>query len=77
MVDMWRTTYFHQLDGVDAVWTWVTGSVLRPVLEHLDAEDRDRFSTYCRDRYRKAYPVGADGTTTLPFSRLFVIAQAA
>lgn len=76
-VDMWRTTYFHQLGGVDAVWTWVTGSVLRPVLEHLDTEDRDRFSRSCRDRYRKAYPAGADGTTTLPFSRLFVIAQAA
>jgi trans-aconitate 2-methyltransferase len=75
-VDMWRTTYFHQLGGVDAVWTWVTGSVLRPVLEHLDADDRDRFSHDCRDRYRKAYPAGADGATTLPFSRFFMIARA-
>lgn len=75
-VDMWRTTYFQRLDGDDPVWAWITGSVLRPVLATLDATDRDRFARECKARYRKAYPADSRGTTTVPFSRLFVIAQA-
>lgn len=75
-VDMWRTTYYQHLSGDDPVWTWVTGSLLRPVLANLDAADRERLAQHCRDLYREAYPAGAGGTTTLPFSRLFVIAQA-
>lgn len=75
-VDMWRTTYSQQLVGDDPVWTWVTGSVLRPVLASLDTTDRDRFAQRCIALYRAAYPAEPDGATTLPFSRLFVIAQA-
>lgn len=74
--DVWRTTYYQQLTGDDAVWKWVTGSVLRPVLAALDGEDRERFETLCRSRYLKAYPPDTDGITTLPFSRLFIVAVA-
>ncbi|MGB5532472.1 MAG: methyltransferase domain-containing protein [Acidimicrobiia bacterium] len=75
-VDMWRTTYFHHLSGDNPVWAWVTGSVLRPVLAKLDPASRDRFAQQCKTLYRAAYPADSEGTTTLPFSRLFVIAQA-
>jgi trans-aconitate 2-methyltransferase len=74
-VDMWRTTYFQKLSGDDPVWTWVTGSFLRPVLANLEPADRDRFSRRCRSLYREAYPAEPDGTTTLPFSRFFMIAK--
>ena len=73
-VDLWRTTYYQRLTGDDPVWGWVTGSVLRPVLVALDQPDRDRFAESCRARYQEAYPVDSDGTTTLPFSRLFMVA---
>ena len=75
-VDMWRTTYFQKLTGDDPVWTWVTGSVLRPVLANLGPADRERFERRCRTRYREAYPVEPDGSTVLPFSRFFIVAQA-
>lgn len=39
-VDLWRTTYHHQLTGEDPVWTWGTGSLLRPVLATLEGSDR-------------------------------------
>ncbi|MEN8234637.1 MAG: methyltransferase domain-containing protein [Actinomycetota bacterium] len=74
-VDLWRTTYYQQLTGDDAVWNWLTGSVLRPVLAALDHEDRERFSRLCRARYREAYPMDPAGVTTLPFSRLFMVAR--
>ncbi|MCL1693443.1 MAG: methyltransferase domain-containing protein [Actinomycetia bacterium] len=74
-VDLWRTTYFQQLTGDDPVWNWVTGSVLRPVLAALNGDDSGRFAAMCKERYREAYPTNANGTTTLPFSRLFVVAR--
>jgi len=73
-VDVWRTTYYQQLTGNDPVWSWVTGSVLRPVLAALGDTDRERFEGICRSLYREAYPRGVDGVTTLPFSRIFVVA---
>lgn len=74
-VDLWRTTYHQVLTGSDPVWSWVTGSVLRPVLAALEPEDRARFEDRCRARYREAYPPEPDGTTLLPFSRLFMVAR--
>jgi trans-aconitate 2-methyltransferase len=74
-LDTWRTTYYQRLVGEDAVWTWVTGSVLRPVLANLGPSEQQRFAAMCRDRYTVAYPRDDDGSTTLPFSRLFLVAQ--
>ena len=75
-VEMWRTTYFQTLTGVDPVWTWVTGSVLRPVLAHMGPAERSRFEELCKEGYRRAYPPASNGETTLPFSRLFLVARA-
>ncbi len=74
--DLWRTTYFQRLTGADPVWTWVTGSVLRPVLAALDTDSAERFSEQCRQSYRDAYPADDSGTTVLPFSRLFMVSVA-
>jgi len=73
-VDVWRTTYHHTLTGDDPVWAWVTGSLLRPVLAALDDDDSDRFEAECKSGYAAAYPT-RDGVTTLPFSRLFLVAR--
>jgi len=75
-VDMWRTTYFQQMHGDDPVWAWVTGSLLRPVLAAFDDVERERFSSVCKRRYREEYRMAADGTTVVPFSRLFILAAA-
>jgi trans-aconitate 2-methyltransferase len=72
-VDMWRTTYYQQLSGEDPVWTWVTGSLLLPVLAAFDDIEAERFSAVCRRRYREAYPQDAAGMTLMPFSRLFFV----
>lgn len=73
-LDQWRTTYYQELAGPDAVWNWVTGSVLRPVLAALDDHERNRFAAECKQRYAEAYPHDADGNVLLPFSRLFMVA---
>ncbi len=74
VVDLWRTTYYQALTGPDALWSWVTGSVLRPVLAALDEDGRNRFARECRQRYADAYPQDGNGNLLLPFSRLFMVA---
>jgi trans-aconitate 2-methyltransferase len=66
----WETTYLHVLTGPDAVLGWVRGSVLRPVLAALGT-DAPAFEAEYRAALRAAYPQRADGTTLLPFRRVF------
>lgn len=74
-MDIWSTTYQQVLDGADPVLRWVEGSVLAPVLDALDDEQRPVFRRLCAEAYRRAYPPEADGTTVLPFTRIFMVAR--
>jgi trans-aconitate 2-methyltransferase len=71
--DVWETTYLHVLTGEDAVLRWVSGTVLRPVLARLSAADAEELTTGYAAALRAAYPVRADGTTVLPFRRVFAV----
>ena len=73
-VDVWRTTYFHPLQGHDAIVEWFKGSALRPYLALLDGEERPAFLDEYRRGVAAAYALHGDGTVLLPFPRLFVVA---
>ena len=73
--DVWETTYLHVLTGDDPVLTWVRGTVFRPVLAALDdAEVEDLTKAYA-GLLRAAYPRRPDGSTVLPFRRVFVVGR--
>lgn len=71
--DVWETTYLHVLTGADPVLAWVRSTVLRPVLALLDDEDAARFTAEYAAALRAAYPARPDGTTLLPFRRVFAV----
>jgi trans-aconitate 2-methyltransferase len=73
--DVWETTYLHVLTGTDPVLTWVRGTVLRPALAALDGEDAAAFTAEYASALRGAYPTRPDGTTVLPFRRVFAVAH--
>lgn len=75
-VDVWTTTYLHVLEGDDPIVDWMSGTGLRPYLQALadDAERRAFEAAYAR-RVALGFPKRPDGTTLLPFPRLFVIAR--
>ncbi len=74
-IDLWETTYYHQLAGPESVLEWFRGSGLRPFLEALrDDSERRSLETKLMERYQKTYPRRADGQILFPFRRLFFVA---
>jgi trans-aconitate 2-methyltransferase len=71
--DAWETTYLHVLTGADPVLAWVRSTVLRPVLALLPEDDASQFTAEYAAALRQAYPVRSDGTTVLPFRRVFAV----
>jgi len=76
-VDLWETEYFQVLQGEDPVKEWTKGTWLAPLLTALPPQQRDEFERAYAARVARAYPRRADGTTVLPFRRLFFVAQRA
>jgi trans-aconitate 2-methyltransferase len=74
-LDIWETTYLHPLTGEDAVVEWAAGSSLRPFLEPLAPAQQAAFRRAYAEALRPHYPRRADGTTLLPFRRLFLVAE--
>ena len=73
-LDVWTTEYLQALGGEDPVFEWVSGTGLRPILNGLAGEERDRFLERYRAALRDAYPRRPDGATLYPFRRLFLVA---
>lgn len=78
--DVWETTYLHVLRGPDAVLGWMRGTGLRPFVSALadgtTAEEGQAFLDTYAELLRSAYPTQPDGTTILPFRRVFAVATA-
>lgn len=73
-VDAWETTYLHVLTGDDPVFSWVSGTGARPVLQALPDDLRPRFENDYTAALRDAYPPQPWGTV-FPFARVFAVAE--
>ena len=73
--DVWETTYLHVLRGEDPVLGWVRSTTLRPVLGLLDAAEAAELTADYAAALREAYPPRPDGTTVLPFRRIFAVGR--
>lgn len=76
-LDVWRTTYFHELDGAAAIVAWLQATGLRPYLARLDPDERPPFLDRFQQALADAYPEQANGRVLLPFPRLFIVATRA
>jgi trans-aconitate 2-methyltransferase len=74
-LDIWETIYLHVLTGEDAVGEWAAGTSLRPFLDPLTEGLRAGFRRAYAAALAPHYPRRADGTTLLPFRRLFLLAR--
>lgn len=75
-LDIWRTTYYHVLEGgAAAIVEWFKSTGLRPFLDPLNHTERSAYLDQYQAALEKAYTINANGTVLLPFPRLFIIAQ--
>lgn len=72
-LDVWETQYYQVMDGENPVVEFTKGSFLRPILEALTEEEAEEFLREYAERVAPHYPRRADGTTLLPFRRLFLM----
>ena len=73
-IDIWQTTYYHQMENPAAIVDWISSTGLRPYLALLDAAESEQFLLALRQRVKESYPSQLDGKVLFPFQRLFVIA---
>jgi trans-aconitate 2-methyltransferase len=73
--EIWETDYLMRLQGDNPVVTWTRATGLRPFLEPLEEEERQRFEADYAARIRAAYPPEPDGSTLFAFRRLFIVAS--
>lgn len=73
-IQMWETTYFHNLVNIESILAWYKGSGLRPYLENLSQKDRITFENEFLDILRQTYRVQQNGNVVLRIPRLFFIA---
>ncbi|WP_112312376.1 trans-aconitate 2-methyltransferase [Pseudogemmobacter bohemicus] len=75
-LDIWRTVYHFELQGLDAVIEWFLGSALRQLLAPLSEAERGDFLAAFRARIAPFYPEQG-GRILLPFPRAFFVATRA
>ncbi len=73
-VEIWHTVYEHVMEGPEAIVEWFKGSLLRPLLAAMNAEEGEEFLRAYGTEIAKAYARRVDGKTLLRFPRLFVVA---
>ena len=71
---VWTTTYLHVLHGDHPVAQWTGGATLRPIIAALGNAAPAFIDDY-KCRLAVAYPRRTDGTTVLPFTRMFIMAR--
>lgn len=57
-VDIWRTTYYHQMPSHRAIIDWVTATGLRPWLQDLTESEQQHFLTRYHQMLEEQYPLG-------------------
>lgn len=74
-LDIWETIYLQVFPTADDIAGWTSGSMLRPLMDALDADEAEEFERRYVDRLRSAYPPGPDGRVLFPFRRQFLVAR--
>jgi trans-aconitate 2-methyltransferase len=54
--NIWETEYLQLLSGSHAVFEWLLGTTLRPIMAQLDATEQQEFGTDLKELLAKEYP---------------------
>lgn len=74
-VDIWRTTYFHAVEGHAGIAEFFGSTGLRPFLDPLSAAEQEVFLNGYTARVAGHYSVASDGTVLFGLPRLFILVR--
>ena len=75
VLDIWETTYYHELLSHQGLIDWYKSTGMRPFLESLpDDEKRIEFENEVLEKCRDNYKIQKNGKILYPFKRIFFIA---
>lgn len=71
-LQLWETEYFQEMENHVAIFDWIKGTGLRPVLTNMNAGDTKLFAELYIKAIAEQYPQQTNGKVLLPFRRLFI-----
>ncbi|MCM1286141.1 MAG: methyltransferase domain-containing protein [Acetobacter sp.] len=71
---IWKTIYFHRMPSQRSIIEWYRSTGLKPYLEVLDDDKKERFENAVFEKVKKAYPVQKNSEVIFKFPRLFFTA---
>ncbi len=72
-LQLWETEYFLEMADHQAIFHWVEGSALRPILSKMDTEEQARFTQIYIGQLRQEYPLQENRKVLFPFRRMFMV----
>lgn len=72
-LQIWETDYVQDMPDYQALFDWVKGTGLRPVLSAMDTENQALFAHAWIKAIAREYPLQANNHVLLPYRRLFMV----
>lgn len=72
--DVWETTYYHDMESIEAMVEWIKGTRLRPYLDLLNKETAKKLEKEIKNRAEKVYKKKKNGEIIFKFRRFFFTA---
>lgn len=70
-IAIWQTDYIQPMDNYQAIFDWVKGTGLRPVLSRMTDTEQMKFIEAYIAAITRSYPEQKDGKVLLPYTRFF------
>ncbi|MBS0847300.1 trans-aconitate 2-methyltransferase [Citrobacter sp. JGM124] len=74
-VDIWRTTYFHELPSTQAIIDWLLTTGLRRFVNNLNLQQQEAYLQRYHKLLNEHYKEQDNGKVLMPFPRLFIVAR--
>lgn len=70
---LWETIYYQEMEHYQAIFDWIKGTGLKPILASMNDKDVQLFSTQYIQEISREYRLQKNNKVLLPFQRIFMI----
>lgn len=74
-VEVWQTNYYHIMNSHNDILDFYKSTGLRPFLDRLDAEGKDKFLAEVLNKIKVKYSTRKDDKVLFEFKRIFLLAE--